>query len=68
MTTPLLFYLTPEWDHRGCRHLWQHTWEELHHQAIEAPFQEHILTIFRAGHVPAGLQGTDWRTCQFFYY
>jgi hypothetical protein len=56
------------WLYSPNTHLWQRVWEQLHPDAIEAPFQEHFLTIFRAGHIPAGLQGDDWKTCRFLFY
>jgi hypothetical protein len=56
------------WLYRPNVHLWRHVWEQLHPQAVEGPFQEHFLTIFRAGHVPAGLQEDDWKTCRFLYF
>lgn len=56
------------WLYPPNTHLWLHVWEQLHPQAVEAPFQEHFLTIFREGHIPAGLQGDDWKTCRFLYF
>jgi hypothetical protein len=56
------------WLYSPNTHLWQYVWEQLHPQAVEAPFQEHFLTIFRAGHIPAGLRGKDWKTCRFLYF
>ncbi len=56
------------WLYPPNAHVMQHVWEKLHSQAVEAPFEEHFLTIFRAGHVPAGLQGEDWKTCRFLFF
>lgn len=47
---------------------WQSTWERMHPTAVEEPFCEHFVAIFRSGHMAAGLQGKDWKTCQFLYY
>jgi len=55
------------WQQRPNAYLREHAWERLHPEAVEARFHEHFLTILRAGHMPAGLQGTDWKTCRFLY-
>jgi hypothetical protein len=47
---------------------WQYTWEQMHPTAVEEPFHEHFVTIFRSGHMAAGLQGKDWKTCKFLYW
>jgi hypothetical protein len=49
-------------------HLRKYVWEQLHHSILEAPFYEHILSIYRAGHVPVGFEGRDWKHCRFLYY
>jgi hypothetical protein len=46
----------------------EHVWEQLHPDAVEMPFHEHQLAILRAGHVPAGFEGNDWKTCNFLYF
>ncbi len=43
-------------------------WEKLHPLSLEAPFHEQIITIFRAGHLAAGVEGSDWKTCRFWYF
>lgn len=43
-------------------------WERLHADALESPCFEPFLPILRAGHVPAGVQGKDWGTCEYLYF
>ena len=42
-------------------------WERLHADAIESPFFELEFQVLLAGHLPAGVEGKDWRTCKILY-
>ena len=47
-----------------CKYL---AWERLHADAIESPFFELEFQVLLAGHLPAGVEGKDWRTCKILY-
>jgi hypothetical protein len=55
-------------QYRPNRCIREYAWERLHPDAVEAPFNEHFLTVLRAGHLPAGLAGTHWKNCRFLYF
>jgi hypothetical protein len=42
-------------------------WERLHADAIEEEFHELEFQVLLAGHLPAGVEGKDWRTCKILY-
>ena len=42
-------------------------WERLHNDAIQEPFHELEFRVLLAGHLPAGVEGKDWRTGKILY-
>ncbi len=43
------------------------TWERLHADSIASPFCELEFQILLAGHLPALMEGNDWKSCKILY-